>query len=66
MDEYAAAFAEPVRERLDELRRLARAAVPEATETLKWGNPAYVHPDGVILYVISAHANHVNFTVTPS
>ena len=34
---------------LTELRSLSREAVPDAVEQIKWGHPAYVHPDGVIL-----------------
>lgn len=66
VDEYLATFAEPGRARLAELRALAREAVPAATETLKWGNPAWLHPDGVILFVLSGHARHANLVFTPS
>lgn len=51
---------------LNQLRALLRDAVPHATEQLKWGHPAYVHPDGVILFMISAHKAHASFAVTPS
>ena len=32
---------------LNELRTLCRDAAPDAVEQIKWGQPAYVHPDGV-------------------
>lgn len=38
----------------------------EATEAIDGGSPAFVHPRGTILLVISAHKAHANFTVTPS
>lgn len=66
IDEYLAALDEPARVRLRELRALAQDAVPEASEALRWGAPAYLHPRGTILFVCSAHRHHVNFTVTPS
>ncbi|MGO1227959.1 MAG: iron chaperone [Brachybacterium sp.] len=66
VDEYIAAFDGPARARLHELRALAQEAVPEASEALKWGSPAYLHPRGTILFVCSAHRHHANFTVTPS
>jgi uncharacterized protein YdhG (YjbR/CyaY superfamily) len=36
------------------------------SEQLKWGHPAYVHPDGVILFAFSAHKAHASFAVTPT
>ncbi len=51
---------------LEQLRALCRDAAPQATEQLKWGHPAYVHPDGVILFMFSAHKAHANFAVTPT
>ena len=63
IDEYLAALEEPARTRLAELRKLVREELPEA---IKWGSPAFVHPRGTILLVISAHKAHANFTVTPS
>lgn len=66
VDEYIAALEDPAASRLRELRELARETVPEASEALKWGSPAYLHPRGKILFVCSAHRSHANVTVTPS
>ena len=66
IDEYLAALEDPARTRLAELRNLVREELPEATEAIKWGSPAFVHSRGTILLVISAHKAHANFTVTPS
>lgn len=66
MDEYIAGFSGDAAERLEELRALSRQAAPEATEAIKWGSPAMVHPRGTILFVYSAHRHHANFTFTPS
>lgn len=52
--------------RIDELRELSRRSAPGAEETIKWGSPAMVHPDGTILFVYSAHKHHANVTFTPS
>ncbi|MEV6757094.1 DUF1801 domain-containing protein [Streptomyces sp. NPDC051214] len=65
-DAYIEGFAGQARELLEELRALVRETVPEATEAIKWGHPAWVHPSGTILFVISGHAKHVNFAFTPS
>ncbi|WP_031469679.1 iron chaperone, partial [Sciscionella sediminilitoris] len=54
------------RELLDRLRALADEAVPEAHVAIKWGAPAWHHQSGTILFVISGHAKHANFTFTPS
>lgn len=64
--EYLALREGPALELLTELRAISREAVPEATETLKWGSPAYVHPRGTILFMVSGHTKHANFTLTPS
>lgn len=65
-DEYIASREEPAASMLEELRALAREAVPSATETLTWGAPACVHPAGTNLFVDSAHRHHANITFTPS
>ena len=66
IDGYLAALEEPARSCLAALRALVREELPEATEAIKWGAPAFVHPRGTILLVVSAHRRHANFTVTPS
>lgn len=66
VDEYVGGFAEPGRELLQALRALAHEAVPEASEAIKWRHPAWVHPSGTILFMISGHARHASFAFTPS
>jgi uncharacterized protein YdhG (YjbR/CyaY superfamily) len=64
--EYVAQFPESVQGRLSEIRSLCRAAAPTAEEHLKWGHPAYVHTNGVILFMFSGHKAHASLAVTPS
>ncbi len=52
--------------RILELRALISANAPQLDEHLKWGAPAYVHPDGVIMLMTSAHKQHANIVFTPS
>lgn len=66
VDEYIEGFAVPGRELLEQLRALAHDAVPGASETIKWGYPAWVHPSGTILFMVSGHARHASVTFTPS
>ena len=66
IDEYIGSVPEPARQQLRDLRRICRDAAPQASEQIKWGYPAYVHPDGVILFVFSSHKAHTNITFTPS
>lgn len=66
VDEYLAGFDGQRRELLERLRALAGEAVPEASEAIKWGSPAWVHPSGTILFAISGHAKHTNVVFTPS
>lgn len=64
--EHIDSFDMPARVLLRHLRELSRAAAPDATEALKWGDPAYVHEDGVILFLFSGFKAHANFVFTPS
>lgn len=66
IDAYIEGFVGQARELLEQLRALIRETAPNATEAIKWGHPAWVHPSGTILFVISGHAKHVNFAFTPS
>jgi uncharacterized protein YdhG (YjbR/CyaY superfamily) len=66
VDEYIRAFGEKERSRLAELRAVVRAGAPHAVEELKWRAPAFVHPDGVILVMLSGHKLHTNVVFTPS
>ncbi|GIJ46966.1 hypothetical protein Val02_38520 [Virgisporangium aliadipatigenens] len=66
VDEYVDGLDGPKRALVDELHALAREAVPDASVAIKWGHPAWIHPSGTILFMISTHAKHVNFALTPS
>ena len=66
VDEYVSGFPTDQKTKLVELRELVRAALPDTDETLKWGAPAAVEKDGMILLVFSGHKQHMNFVVTPS
>jgi uncharacterized protein YdhG (YjbR/CyaY superfamily) len=66
VDEYIEGFEGPSREMLKKLRALAKKAVPKATEEIKWGSPAFVHPSGTILFMLSGHAKHAGVAFTPS
>lgn len=64
VDQYLSQFDESKARLLRQLRDLCRTAAPEATEQLKWGQPAYSLDR--ILLVFSGHAKHANMTFTPS
>ncbi|MFD5625444.1 iron chaperone [Streptomyces sp. NPDC127072] len=66
VDEYIEGLSEQRRELLQQVRALAHEVVPGASEAIKWGHPAWVHPSGTILFVTSTHAQHANVTFTPS
>ncbi|WP_207920225.1 DUF1801 domain-containing protein [Saccharopolyspora aridisoli] len=53
IDEHLGAFPSAANALLEQLRRLAGEAVPDATEAIKWGNAAWVHPWGAILFGLS-------------
>ena len=64
VDEYIESFTIAVQPRLRELRELSRTYAPDATESLKWGTPAYSL--GVILFVFAGYQHHANVVFTPS
>lgn len=66
IDEYIASKPESVRPRLQEIRELLRSQLPESGEAVKWGEPAILHPDGMILVIFAAYNQHCNIVVTPS
>ena len=66
VDEYLEGFTGPGRELLEQLRALAHEAVPRASEAIKWGYPAWLHPSGTILFMVSGHARHASVAFTPS
>jgi hypothetical protein len=59
VDDYAAKRPPAIASIIQELRRIARAAAPEATETIKWGQPVY-EQDGPFAF-IKAASHHVSF-----
>lgn len=66
IDAYVNSFPPGQREKLAELRSLVRSVLPDTNEVLKWGAPAAVEKDGMILAIFSGHKEHMNFVVTPS
>src|SRR6478672_12009569 len=66
VDEYIASFPANQKPNLEELRELVRSTLPDTDEVLKWGAPAAVEKDGMILAIYSGHKKHMNFVVTPS
>lgn len=62
--EYINAAPPGARKKLREMRACIRAAAPEATESLKWGMPAFSHRR--ILVTFAAFTHHIGFYPTPS
>lgn len=64
--DYIDALPDPAGDRMTALRELIHAAAPDLVEDLKWGAPAYLHADGVIMLMMSAHKAHASVAFTPS
>ena len=62
--EYIAAAPAPLRKRLREMRALVRAAAPGATESLKWGSPAYSFRR--VLVMFAYFKAHLSLFPTPA
>ena len=63
VDEYIASHSGDVRERLERMRALIRAAVPEAEERLSWGAPCY-YLNGFMVQFAAAK-KHIGFYSSP-
>lgn len=62
--EYIQAAPKEAREKLRQMQVCIRAAAPGATESLKWGMPAFSHKR--ILVTFAAFRHHIGFYPTPS
>lgn len=62
--EYINAAPKETRVKLREMRAIIRATAPGATESLKWGMPAYSYKK--ILVVFAVFKQHIGFFPTPS
>lgn len=62
--EYIAKAPKPARAHLRELRALIASAAPGATQSLKWGMPAFSYKR--ILVVFGAFQRHIGFFITPA
>lgn len=64
VDDYIKTFPKDVQEKLQNIRRTIRNAIPNADEDLKWSKPAFV--DEQILVMFGGFKNHIGFYSTPS
>lgn len=62
VDAYILNFPVDVREKLEELRAIIRAAAPEAEETISYGMPAYKRHK--VLVYFAGYKGHVGFYPT--
>jgi uncharacterized protein YdhG (YjbR/CyaY superfamily) len=62
--EYINAAPKDARKPLRDMRACIRKAAPGATESLKWGMPAFSYHR--ILVTFAAHRHHIGFYPTPS
>lgn len=64
VDEYIKSFPKDVQNVLNEMRSIILDALPDATEALKWGQPAFSYDTIMVSY--AAHKHKANLYVTPS
>ncbi len=62
--EYIKAAPKEAQKKLREMRECIRRTAPDATESLKWGMPAFSYQR--ILVTFAAFKNHIGFYPTPS
>lgn len=64
ISQYIASFPQPTREKLNELFKIIEDVVPDATQNLKWGMPAFSYKR--ILVTFAGFKNHIGFYPAPS
>ena len=64
IDQYIAAFAPDVQEKLKSIRKLVHDTIPEAVESISYQMPAFKY-NGKILVYFAAFKNHIGFYATP-
>jgi uncharacterized protein YdhG (YjbR/CyaY superfamily) len=62
ISQYIKAAPENAKDKLNELHAILKSIVPEATETIKWGQPVF--EENRILFSFSAYKTHINFMPT--
>jgi len=62
--EYINAAPKEAQKKLREMRACIRAAAPGATESLKWGMPAFSYQRILVTFAVFKH--HIGFYPTPS
>ena len=65
VDEYLEAAPYDVEPRLIETRRIIRAALPDAEETISHNIPAY-RQDGVVVIQFAGHTEHTSLNLFPT
>jgi uncharacterized protein YdhG (YjbR/CyaY superfamily) len=65
VEDYFDKLPDHARPHLEELRRLSRAADPEARETLKWNLPVYVRGDNTSLWMLQNFKRHCSLRLPP-
>lgn len=60
IDEYHKAFPEDIQERMQQIRKLVKAVVPEAEEIISYQIPAFKYKGYLIYY--SAYAKHISLS----
>ena len=63
VDEYIAGYPEEIQKILQEIRATVRAALPEATETIKYQMPMYVQNENLISF--AAYKSHIGMYPAP-
>ena len=64
IDLYIRAFPEPVREKLEAIRRFIREEAPEAKEVISYRMPTYQLSGNLVHF--AGYARHIGFYPTPS
>lgn len=65
-EEYISQKPKTAQSKLKELRKLILSCVTGVKEAIKWGEPAIIDSDGMILLIFAGYKQHMNLVATPS
>lgn len=63
-DEYISSFPENIRQKLEKIRKIVRAAAPAASEAISYQMPTFKLRGNLVHF--AAYKNHIGFYPTPS
>lgn len=66
VDEYINSLPEHAATKIASVCEIVKETAPQLAAGIKWNSPAFIHPDGAIMLIASAHKTHLNIVFSTS